>query len=104
MKNLSNNLGVLEGKPNFQTSLLVFLMSIITLLEDRETFTVTAYLLWICRNAEQNLTNINRIFIPVEDKHGEQYIWTVDKDASGTVTRKKLYGVRYVPLTDAPTD
>ncbi len=45
----------------------------------------------------------NRIFIPVEDERGSgQYIWTVDKDAQGNVTKKRLYGLRYVPLTDAP--
>lgn len=44
-----------------------------------------------------------RIFIPVEDESGGgQYIWTVDKDVNGKVTKKRLYGVRYVPLTDAP--
>lgn len=46
---------------------------------------------------------IVRIFIPVEDPNGSgQYIWVVDKDANGIVTKKKTYGVRYVPLTDAP--
>lgn len=44
-----------------------------------------------------------RIFIPVEDPDGYgQYIWTVDKDTKGDVTKKRLFGVRYVPLTDAP--
>ncbi|KAI0016344.1 protein-L-isoaspartate O-methyltransferase [Xylariomycetidae sp. FL0641] len=44
-----------------------------------------------------------RLFIPVADESGwDQYIWTVDKDEEGKVTRKKGYGVRYVPLTDAP--
>ncbi|KAI0449906.1 protein-L-isoaspartate O-methyltransferase [Xylaria acuta] len=45
-----------------------------------------------------------RMFIPVEDegRHGEQYIWVVDKDEQGNVEKKKLFGVRYVPLTDAP--
>jgi len=45
-----------------------------------------------------------RIFIPVEDEKGSgnQYIWMVDKDENGGVKKTKLYGVRYVPLTDAP--
>lgn len=44
-----------------------------------------------------------RLFIPVEDgKSGEQWIWVVDKDGEGRVTRKREYGVRYVPLTDGP--
>ncbi|KAK3314172.1 protein-L-isoaspartate O-methyltransferase [Apodospora peruviana] len=45
-----------------------------------------------------------RMFIPVDDD-GEgwsQHIWCVDKDAEGKVERNKLFGVRYVPLTDAP--
>ncbi|TVY45467.1 putative protein-L-isoaspartate O-methyltransferase [Lachnellula subtilissima] len=51
------------------------------------------------------LRSPGRIFIPVEDPngYGDQHIWTVDKDAKGAVTKKKLYGVRYVPLTDAPS-
>ncbi|CZR57446.1 related to protein-L-isoaspartate(D-aspartate) O-methyltransferase [Phialocephala subalpina] len=49
------------------------------------------------------LRSPGRIFIPVEDERGGgQYIWTVDKDENGVVTKKRLYGVRYVPLTDAP--
>lgn len=48
-----------------------------------------------------------RLFIPVDDDEagggaGNQHIWTVDKDAEGRVSRKKLFGVRYVPLTDRP--
>lgn len=51
------------------------------------------------------LRSPGRLFIPVEDEEGgtgNQYIWTVDKDEHGQVTKKRLYGVRYVPLTDAP--
>ncbi|KAI1485917.1 protein-L-isoaspartate O-methyltransferase [Biscogniauxia mediterranea] len=48
------------------------------------------------------LRSPGRMFIPVEDGRGEQFIWTVDKDADGNVVKKKLYGVRYVPLTDPP--
>ena len=46
-----------------------------------------------------------RMFIPVEDEGGwgSQYIWVVDKDEKGEVRKKKDMGVRYVPLTDAPT-
>ncbi|KAI0845364.1 protein-L-isoaspartate O-methyltransferase [Daldinia vernicosa] len=52
----------------------------------------------------RQLRSPGRMFIPVEAGNGweEQYIWTVDKDEHGNVTKKKLYGVRYVPLTDAP--
>ncbi|KAG4028772.1 hypothetical protein MFRU_019g00610 [Monilinia fructicola] len=44
-----------------------------------------------------------RMFIPVEHPRGlGQHIWVVDKDGEGKVSKKMLYGVRYVPLTDAP--
>ncbi|KAI0118035.1 protein-L-isoaspartate O-methyltransferase [Hypoxylon sp. NC0597] len=52
----------------------------------------------------QQLRSPGRMFIPVEDARDrwEQYIWTVDKDEKGNIKKEKLYGVRYVPLTDAP--
>jgi len=48
-----------------------------------------------------------RLFIPIEEEseysgHPEQHIYVIDKDENGNVTTKKEYGVRYVPLTDAP--
>lgn len=52
-----------------------------------------------------------RMFIPVDDEddggamfggRGGQHVWAVDKDAEGNVTKKKLFAVRYVPLTDGP--
>lgn len=50
------------------------------------------------------LKSPGRLFIPVEDNDGwgSQWIWVVDKDKDGKVTRKRDMGVRYVPLTDAP--
>lgn len=48
----------------------------------------------------QQLRRPGRLFIPVGE--GMQYIWVIDKDVDGKVTRKKDMGVRYVPLTDAP--
>jgi len=50
------------------------------------------------------LRSPGRMFIPVEDHDGwgSQWIWIVDKDADGKVTKKRDMGVRYVPLTDAP--
>jgi protein-L-isoaspartate(D-aspartate) O-methyltransferase len=42
-----------------------------------------------------------RMFVPVADSTGGQAVWVIDKDKHGVVTRKRLYGVMYVPLTDA---
>ncbi|KAG8942697.1 hypothetical protein FRC03_002923 [Tulasnella sp. 419] len=51
------------------------------------------------------LAKPGRMFIPVEDEGpiswGGQSIWQVDKDENGVVTKKRLFGVMYVPLTDA---
>lgn len=45
-----------------------------------------------------------RMFIPVDDDDAgwSQHVWNIDKDENGNVSRKRLFGVRYVPLTDAP--
>lgn len=43
-----------------------------------------------------------RLFIPVGEDM--QHIWVIDKKEDGSVVREKLFGVRYVPLTDAPKD
>ncbi|KAI3319836.1 protein-L-isoaspartate O-methyltransferase [Xylariaceae sp. AK1471] len=53
----------------------------------------------------KQLRKPGRMFIPVEDEatRWEQYIWVVDKDEDGKVEKKRLFGVRYVPLTDAPS-
>lgn len=52
----------------------------------------------------QQLRSPGRMFIPVDDPdgRGDQHIWIVDKDENGKVSMEKTYGVRYVPLTDAP--
>jgi protein-L-isoaspartate(D-aspartate) O-methyltransferase len=42
-----------------------------------------------------------RLFVPVAEGH-MQHIWVIDKKEDGSVERKKMYGVQYVPLTDAP--
>jgi len=42
-----------------------------------------------------------RLFVPVGDS-SSQHIYVIDVKEDGTLDRKKLYGVRYVPLTDAP--
>ena len=43
----------------------------------------------------------NRMFIPVGNADA-QYIWVIDKKKDGSIEKKKSFGVRYVPLTDAP--
>ncbi|CAK7562630.1 MAG: hypothetical protein SEPTF4163_000478 [Sporothrix epigloea] len=46
-----------------------------------------------------------RMFIPINDEgdpDGNQSVWTIDKATDGRVTKMRLFGVRYVPLTDAP--
>jgi protein-L-isoaspartate(D-aspartate) O-methyltransferase len=51
----------------------------------------------------EQLKSPGRIFIPVEDEKGRgQWIWVVDKDAQGKVSKERKEGVRYVPLCDAP--
>lgn len=35
-------------------------------------------------------------------EEGEQWLWSITKDRHGTVTKEKMFGVRYVPLCDAP--
>ncbi|GAA5970852.1 hypothetical protein JCM11641_004481 [Rhodosporidiobolus odoratus] len=47
----------------------------------------------------EQLASPGRMFIPVGD--GMQAIWQVDKDEHGEVKQTKLFGVNYVPLTDA---
>lgn len=44
-----------------------------------------------------------RLFVPVEEGWS-QYIFVIDKKEDGSVEKKKLYGVQYVPLTDAPPE
>lgn len=38
------------------------------------------------------------MFIPVGER--SQDIWQIDKSENGEVTKMKLFGVMYVPLTD----
>jgi protein-L-isoaspartate(D-aspartate) O-methyltransferase len=42
-----------------------------------------------------------RLFVPVAEGW-MQHIYVIDKKEDGSLERKKLYGVQYVPLTDAP--
>ncbi|KAF2267656.1 protein-L-isoaspartate O-methyltransferase [Lojkania enalia] len=47
------------------------------------------------------LKSPGRLFVPVQEGW-MQHIYVIDKDKEGNVKREKLYGVQYVPLTDAP--
>ncbi|KAH5706757.1 protein-L-isoaspartate O-methyltransferase [Parastagonospora nodorum] len=49
----------------------------------------------------EQLKSPGRLFVPVAEG-GSQHIYIVDKKEDGSVEKKKLYGVQYVPLTDAP--
>lgn len=42
------------------------------------------------------------MFVPIGE--GEQEVWLIKKDQDGAVDEEKLFGVRYVPLTDPPRD
>ncbi|SPO05525.1 related to protein-L-isoaspartate(D-aspartate) O-methyltransferase [Cephalotrichum gorgonifer] len=50
------------------------------------------------------LKSPGRMFIPVDDDGAgwSQHVWNIDKDENGNISRKRLFGVRYVPLTDPP--
>jgi protein-L-isoaspartate(D-aspartate) O-methyltransferase len=49
----------------------------------------------------EQLKSPGRLFVPVAEG-GSQHIYIVDNKEDGSVEKKKLYGVQYVPLTDAP--
>ncbi|PVI06998.1 protein-L-isoaspartate O-methyltransferase [Periconia macrospinosa] len=53
------------------------------------------------KDLEEQLKAPGRMFVPVEEDWA-QHIYVVDKNEKGEVVKKKLYGVQYVPLTDAP--
>lgn len=47
---------------------------------------------------EEQLKAPGRMFVPVSEGYS-QYIFVIEKKEDGSVERKKLYGVQYVPLT-----
>ncbi len=40
-----------------------------------------------------------RMFIPVGGQYESQYIYVIDKDSEGNITKKRVMSVNYVPLT-----
>lgn len=48
------------------------------------------------------LKNGGRLVIPLGEAQGAQSLFVIDKDARGTVTRRKVLDVRFVPLTRRP--
>jgi len=58
------------------------------------------------RERERDTTEAHycaRLFMPVEEDFN-QNIYVIDKKKDGSIEKQKLYGVRYVPLTDAPLE
>lgn len=49
----------------------------------------------------EQLKTPGRLFVPVSDGWS-QHIWVINKKEDGSVDQTRLYGVQYVPLTDAP--
>lgn len=50
------------------------------------------------KELEEQLKAPGRMFVPVADGWA-QHIYVVDKKEDGSIERKKMYGVQYVPLT-----
>lgn len=62
---------------------------------------------WYLQRCDINytvLTSLQSMFIPVNDDDDgfSQHVWRIEKNKDGEISKKKLFGVRYVPLTDAP--
>ena len=55
------------------------------------------------KELSEQLKAPGRMFVPVEENF-MQHIYVVDKKEDGSIEKKKLYGVQYVPLTDAPPE
>lgn len=53
----------------------------------------------IPQNLIDQLAKGGRMMIPVGKEDSDQYIYLVDKDNQGNISKQKLLGVRYVPLT-----
>ena len=47
----------------------------------------------------EQLAKNGRMFIPVGGQYESQYIYVIDKDSEGNITKKRVMSVNYVPLT-----
>lgn len=63
---------------------------------------VTAAAPYVPQPLIDQLKNGGRLVIPLGEPQGTQSLFVIDKDARGTVTRRKVLDVRFVPLTRRP--
>ena len=63
---------------------------------------VTAAAPYVPQPLIDQLENGGRLVIPLGEPQGVQSLFVIDKDVRGTVTRRKVLDVRFVPLTRRP--
>ena len=63
---------------------------------------VTAAAPYVPQPLIDQLKNGGRLLIPLGEPQGVQSLFVIDKDVRGTVTRRKVLDVRFVPLTRRP--
>jgi len=63
---------------------------------------VTAVASYVPQPLIDQLKNGGRLVIPLGEPQGVQSLFVIDKDVRGTVTRRKVLDVRFVPLTRRP--
>jgi protein-L-isoaspartate(D-aspartate) O-methyltransferase len=63
---------------------------------------VTAATPYVPQPLIDQLKNGGRLVIPLGEPQGVQSLFVIDKDVRGTVTRRKVLDVRFVPLTRRP--
>ena len=63
---------------------------------------VTAAAPYVPQPLIDQLKNGGRLVIPLDEPQGVQSLFVIDKDVRGTVTRRKVLDVRFVPLTRRP--
>jgi len=63
---------------------------------------VTAAAPYVPQPLINQLKNGGRLVIPLGEPQGVQSLFVIDKDVRGTLTRRKVLDVRFVPLTRRP--